>query len=181
MQNGSIRIKHCAAVGLCTIAMTLQTTAQASTTTRPTPITTEDIEYLTTMLPDRPPHLESIDTSEMDEVRGRFGPVGAAIGAITGAAGYFGEAIVSGQGSTQGLLIATGVGAATGFIMGPAGNLGANAILGGTMGFYGGMATGLLGRGCSGCHADYSKKSKNTFPSLIKASTPNAVTNVAIP
>lgn len=130
-------------------------------------LTEEEVEYLTGSLPASTFPAERLGSQEMASASGRFGPVGAAVGAITGAAGYFGEAIVSGNGSASGLIIATTVGAAAGFLTGGTSSFGASAIAFGSIAFYGGLATGMLNRGCSSCHAAYPVKTNWNVAPLV--------------
>lgn len=62
--------------------------------------------------------MRELNTREIHEVSGAVGPIGAAFGGVTGAAGYLGNAATSGNFSWGGLGIATGTGAATGAIGG---------------------------------------------------------------
>ncbi|NWO04357.1 MAG: hypothetical protein HLX50_01205 [Alteromonadaceae bacterium] len=62
--------------------------------------------------------MRELNTQEVHEIGGAFGPFGAAFGGITGAAGYLGSAATSGSFSWGDLAIATGTGVATGAIGG---------------------------------------------------------------
>lgn len=66
-------------------------------------------------------------------------PVGAAVGAVTGAAGYLGTSSTTGDFSWGGLAVATGSGALTGGL-GPAGSL--TAYVAPRIAFFGGAAIG---------------------------------------
>lgn len=62
--------------------------------------------------------MEKLTAYEVERISGGVGPVGSAFGALTGAAGYLGQASTSGNFSWGGLATATGTGAATGFVGG---------------------------------------------------------------
>lgn len=83
-----------------------------------------------------------LSKAEIEKVTGGVGPGGAVVGAVGGAAGYYGDSISSGEGSWGGLAHATLGGAITGFFLGPAANIGTWSVLAGTVGFYAGLVTG---------------------------------------
>ncbi len=99
--------------------------------------------------------LSYLDERAMSETEGRFGPAGAFVGAVTSGAVYVGGVMGSGQDGSWGDFAGAVVGGALlGGFLGPAGNLGANTILGSQLGFYSGFFGGLVSGGCSGsCHA----------------------------
>lgn len=86
--------------------------------------------------------MRELTSEEAKSVTGAVGPVGAVVGAVGGAAAYYGESIGSGEGSWGGLVTATAIGAIGGFVMGPSANLGAWSTITGTVGFYSGLLSG---------------------------------------
>lgn len=86
--------------------------------------------------------MRELDKAEINLVTGAAGPGGAVVGAIGGATAYYGDSIASGEGSWRGMAQATLYGAITGFVLGPAANIGTWSVLTGVVGFYGGLATG---------------------------------------
>jgi hypothetical protein len=87
-------------------------------------------------------NMRELTDDEIGYVSGSWGIVGAVVGAIGGAAAYYGNSVVTGDGSWGGMAGATLAGAVGGFFLGPTGQLGANSILSGTFGVYGGMISG---------------------------------------
>lgn len=85
---------------------------------------------------------------DLEIVSGAVGPQGALIGAVSGAAGYVGNAMATGEGDVGGLIGATTAGAVGGFLLGPAGlgagQLTASTILGAEVGYYSGMLGGQV-------------------------------------
>lgn len=79
-----------------------------------------------------------------------MGVAGMIISGISTAAGYIGYAAVSGEGSLRGFLGTTATGALAGFF-GPGGHIVANSIIGSQIGFYTGMAGGLIDRSMNPC------------------------------
>lgn len=75
---------------------------------------------------------------ETEQVSGG-NPIGAAVGAVTGAAGYLGTSSTTGDFSWKGFALATGSGALTGGL-GPAGSL--TAYVAPRVSFFGGAAIG---------------------------------------
>lgn len=65
--------------------------------------------------------MRQLTIEETQKVSGGVGPAGAVVGALTGAAGYLGAAVTSGQFSWRGLAYNTGAGAVLGAIAGPVG------------------------------------------------------------
>ncbi|WP_417581485.1 hypothetical protein [Nitrincola sp.] len=123
----------------------------------PSPLTDESLNYLfefSGMGQDQSNtlNLSYLNEKQMLEAEGKFGLPGAIVGAIGAGAGYYGQAIGSGEGSASGLVTAVGVGAGTGFLLGPAGNTTAWSFLTGMVGFNAGLAGGLGQRGCNSCH-----------------------------
>lgn len=95
--------------------------------------------------------MRKISIKNFELVAGGFGPVGAAVGAATGAVGYVAERMAAGEEADLGDLAATaGIGAATGFVSGPLGanalRTGAAAVVGLNGAFYGGLAAGSVNR-----------------------------------
>jgi len=78
-------------------------------------------------------------TLEESELVSGGNPVGAVVGAVTGAAGYLGTSSTTGDFSWGGLAVATGSGALTGGL-GPAGSL--TAYVAPRIAFFGGAAIG---------------------------------------
>jgi len=109
--------------------------------------------------------VRELSMQDMEMVSGAFGPVGAAIGAVSGAATYVGYAAGSGEGSFAGLVGNTLAGAAIGFATGPAGlsamQTGAYVVIGSQVGFYGGMAGGLTERAIDAAGTDYNVAGTN--------------------
>lgn len=62
--------------------------------------------------------MRELNMQEIGKISGGVGPGGAIFGGATGAAGYLGNAATSGEFSFTDLAIATGTGAATGFVGG---------------------------------------------------------------
>jgi hypothetical protein len=85
------------------------------------------------------PSIRELTLDEMDQVNGG-NPIGAAIGAATGAAGYLGTASTTGEFSVGGLAVATGTGALSGGFSG-VGMLARYAIP--RISFFGGAGVGL--------------------------------------
>lgn len=131
------------------------------------PLTQSEIEYLIGVAPASAFPVQRLSKEEMVSVNGRFGPVGAAVGAISGATAYLGGAIGTGDGNMRDFVVATVGSAAVGFVLGPTSQFGANAIVQGSLYFYAGLAAGLAMRGCSSCHAAYPVKTNWNVAPLV--------------
>lgn len=88
--------------------------------------------------------MRELTKNEVVDVDGGFGIGGAAVGAVGGASGYYGNTVSSGEGSWGGFTAATLGGAVTGFFLGPTANIGAWSVVTGAVSFYGGMVSGAL-------------------------------------
>ena len=100
----------------------------------------------------RPASLVYLSQQEMSEAEGKIGLGGMIIGGISTAAGYIGYTAVSGEGTLRGFLGTTAAGALAGFF-GPGGHIVANSIAGSQIGFYTGMAGGLIDRSMNPCNS----------------------------
>ena len=105
-------------------------------------------------------NLAYLDQKEMERTEGRVGVVGGVVGGIGGLTGYVGTTIGSGNGSVAGMVGATLAGAIGGFLAGPSGQIAANSILASQVGFYGGLAGGLVERAANSCSSCHSVRSK---------------------
>ncbi|MCY1392048.1 hypothetical protein D3C76_355740 [compost metagenome] len=98
-------------------------------------------------------------------VSGAVGPGGAAIGAVSAAAGYVGYAAATGEGSFTGLVGNVALGAAVGFVTGPASasvtQAGANTIVYGQVSMYGGMVGGYIENSLNAAGTNYNAVGSN--------------------
>lgn len=103
--------------------------------------------------------MKELSTRDLELVSGAVGPIGAVIGAATGAATYVGYSIATGQGSLSGLFGSTATSAGVGFVSGPTGlsamQAGALTIGGTQLGFYGGMLGGYVQSGIDAAGTNY--------------------------
>lgn len=88
--------------------------------------------------------MRELTNKEISIVNGGIGIGGAAVGAIGGASGYYGNSVSSGEGSFGGFAAATLGGAVSGFFLGPTANIGAWSVVTGAVSFYGGMVAGAI-------------------------------------
>lgn len=103
--------------------------------------------------------MRELSIEEGELVGGGVGPVGAVIGGISGGAAYAGSAIVTGSGSLGGFASGVAIGAASGFLLGPAGmsatQVTASTIVGAEVGFYSGMLGGAVENGVNAAGTNY--------------------------
>lgn len=95
--------------------------------------------------------MRKVSIKNFELIGGGFGPVGAAVGAMTGATGYVAERMAAGEeAQLDELGAAAGMGAVSGFFSGPLGSTalrtGAAAVLGANVAVYGGIAVGSIER-----------------------------------
>ena len=136
-----------AAFGASSPALALSPENSAMT---PQTLTQEEIRFLmgNSAPQNRPASLAYLSQQEMAETEGKFGLPGAIIGAVGSSAAYAGSVMTSGQqGSWAGFAEAASTGAAFGFFGGPVSGWVGKAILSSQLGFYAGMAGGLVRRG----------------------------------
>ena len=86
--------------------------------------------------------MRELNVKEIQEANGGFGPAGAGLGAVIGAAGYLGSAATSGNFSWGGLGAATAAGGLSGAVGGPIGSAAARFLLP-RISFMGGAASNL--------------------------------------
>ncbi|WP_313054767.1 hypothetical protein [Pseudomonas lopnurensis] len=111
--------------------------------------------------------MRELSMRDMEIVSGAVGPVGAAIGAASAAAGYIGYATARGEGNLSDFLGTTAMGALGGFVAGPAGATamqnGALAIIGTQSAFYAGMAGGFTANALDAAGTDYNNAAGTNY------------------
>lgn len=86
--------------------------------------------------------MRELNVKQIQEVNGGFGPSGAGLGAVIGAAGYLGSAATSGNFSWGGFGAATAAGGLSGFVGNPVGSAAARYLLP-RISFMGGAASNI--------------------------------------
>jgi hypothetical protein len=99
--------------------------------------------------------MRELSMADVESVAGTFGPAGAVAGAIVGAAGYVGYAVVNGGGSMSGLAGAAATGAVGGLVLGPF-SFGAT-VAASSLTFHAGMAGGMVERSLDKAGTNYAE------------------------